>query len=80
MSDDRIKPCPFCGSEDIVSHSYGHLGEAGVPARIHCISCYACKKRGPESSIPKPGRSKPGTPFVPPVIATAINRQPARKE
>lgn len=36
MSDERLKPCPFCGGEAVVDHTY--TGTCVVYG-IHCYNC-----------------------------------------
>jgi Lar family restriction alleviation protein len=39
MSKKRLKPCPFCGGDDMLQ---AELGEGG-----YYLTCLACKSRGP---------------------------------
>lgn len=37
--EDEVKPCPFCGSKEIVIDKYEH--EVGARFRIFCTGCMA---------------------------------------
>ena len=37
--EDEVRPCPFCGSKEIVIDKYEH--EAGIRFRIFCTRCMA---------------------------------------
>lgn len=41
MTENEIKPCPFCGSQDLTFQTSTEDRE-GVPANIICGHCGAC--------------------------------------
>lgn len=40
--EDKIKPCPFCGSDDLVPSFH-----TDDDAMLVCVSCDACDVEGP---------------------------------
>ena len=40
MTEQYIKPCPFCGGENLSMHHF---------ANKYCIACQDCNSQGPES-------------------------------
>lgn len=45
MSDEpKLKPCPFCGSEDAEPIVFDIADREGTPARVEC---HACGAKGP---------------------------------
>ena len=46
MSEIKLKPCPFCGSTDVVSCLGGERG-GGRAWLMYYVACNACGRTGP---------------------------------
>ena len=44
----KLKPCPFCGTDDIMGSSM--TSHYAMPHQVYWMECCACNTRGPEKS------------------------------
>ena len=48
----KLKPCPFCGSEDVENGTHQDLNfwEEGMPPVYSAINCNNCNCKGPKGN------------------------------
>lgn len=51
MIDPRLKPCPFCGSTNLILEATGGAEIAGVMHQHGWIECGACGANGPNVEV-----------------------------